>query len=281
MSTAGQPVTGRQADRDNESGCHRADPSRLTSANSPKMAARPGCREGRISCAEIGVSDRPVGFSRLLVDHRSPHTVVAQTRLSGLPGSPRPAPSRAPARPGSTALPVANQGEISGLSRSISNLGSSLGTARSGSVRVSRPITRRKRHSRRSHHNDGDHADRPRPHGPHPGQSRAEEDGETPWTAWRRRPRAMRPPKPGALTSRSCSAVCPSHLAHAARATVTMGTDQASVPERARLPSASGRCPLPIRAGRFPSGLAAGCSSIAAGDAPIPPGWPVHQRLLP
>jgi len=58
MSTTEQPATGRQADRDNESDRHCADPSRLTSANSPKVAARQGCREGRISCAEIGANDR-------------------------------------------------------------------------------------------------------------------------------------------------------------------------------------------------------------------------------
>ena len=64
MSTAGT-ASDRPAGRSGQrkSAASGADPSRLTSANSPKMAARPGCREGRISCMEIGVNQSVLLFA--------------------------------------------------------------------------------------------------------------------------------------------------------------------------------------------------------------------------
>ena len=71
----------------------RRMPTKQPSAT-PRRRARSliaGIGARRVACVPDPlteyISDLPVGFSRLLVDHRRPHAVVAQTRLSGLPGS--------------------------------------------------------------------------------------------------------------------------------------------------------------------------------------------------
>ena len=66
-----------------------------------------------------------------------------------------------------SSFPDADQGEISGLSRSVSNLGSSLGTALVGSVLVAVKLPEGKTLRRRPHDDAGHHSDRPGPRGPH------------------------------------------------------------------------------------------------------------------
>ena len=61
-----------------------------------------------------------------------------------------------------SSFPDADQGDISGLSRSVSNLGSSFGTAMVGSVLVAYKLSRRASVRGRADHADGHHAARPR-----------------------------------------------------------------------------------------------------------------------
>ena len=67
-----------------------------------------------------------------------------------------------------SSFPDDDQGEISGLSRSVSNLGSSLGTALVGSVLVAVKLPAGQAVRRRPHHHAGDRPDRPGPRRAHP-----------------------------------------------------------------------------------------------------------------
>ena len=101
-----------------------------------------------------------------------------------------------------SSFPDRDQSDISGLSRSVSNLGSSLGTALAGSILVAAAHPGGRPYARGAQHAHGHRAHRPRPRRPHPadvadprpGLGTARGECRRPWMVW-----VAPPPKPSRI----------------------------------------------------------------------------------